>query len=403
MTVSYWLDSPYDLHPALVGHRTADVAVVGGGMTGVGLAYFLSERGIKAVVLEMGALAGGATGRNAGFLVSGLGEHYARSVEFWGRADAAAISRLHLRNHAMLAEIVARQDVDCDYRREGGFVIAGDDEEEELLRKSHPLLIEDGFLCEFVDSAQVNRILHTTGFGGGLFNPSDGSVNPVRLVRAIAASAHRRNTQFFECTTLRRLRQTGSSWLLEAEHGTVSAGLVFLACNAWLPVFLPQVRLQPVRGQCLAVGPLAAPPAAVPCYANYGSEYWRGAGSHFILGGMRRAGGRDELGYADGTSTPVQNALEDYCFKHFPQFAGAAVSHRWSGVMSYSADGLPLVGAVSGKEGLYLAAGYTGHGFGWAFLAARWLVDLALDNRDSIPALCRIDRQMHPSPSLESI
>ena len=71
--------------------------------------------------------------------------------------------------------------------------------------------------------------------------------------------------------------------------------------------------------------------------------------------------------------------------------------------MAYTGDGLPLVGAVPLKEGMYLAAGYTGHGFGYAFLAARWLVDLALDGYNEIPELCRIDRTMRHSPSLKEI
>jgi glycine/D-amino acid oxidase-like deaminating enzyme len=63
-------------------------------MTGVGLSCFLRERGLKTVVLKRGTIAGGVTGRNVGFLVSGLGEHYARSIEFWGREPAAALTRL---------------------------------------------------------------------------------------------------------------------------------------------------------------------------------------------------------------------------------------------------------------------------------------------------------------------
>ena len=129
---SYWLDRPYIPLPPLSENMTADVVVVGGGMTGIGLAYFLGDEALKVLVLERDTVACGATGRNAGFLVSGLGEHYARSVEFWGRAEAAAISRMHLQNHALLAGIIARHDIACDYARDGSFVIAADPEEEDL-------------------------------------------------------------------------------------------------------------------------------------------------------------------------------------------------------------------------------------------------------------------------------
>src|SRR5512136_942645 len=98
MSVSYWLDRPYTPGPPLADSLVADATVVGAGMTGIGLAYFLRDRGLSVIVLERDTIAGGATGRNAGFLVSGLGEHFARSVKFWGRESASAISRFHLQN-----------------------------------------------------------------------------------------------------------------------------------------------------------------------------------------------------------------------------------------------------------------------------------------------------------------
>jgi glycine/D-amino acid oxidase-like deaminating enzyme len=372
-------------------------------MTGVGLACFLRERGLKIVMLERGTVAGGATGRNVGFLVSGLGEHYARSIEFWGREPAAAITRLHLKNHSLLADIVAQHGIDCDYARDGSLVIAADEEEEDLLRRSHPLLLEDGFRCEFVEASQINKTLRALGFGGGLFNPSDGHVDPVGLIRGLAAVAQSGGVKFFEHTPVSQFRKAGVSWVAETEHGSVTTDLLFLASNAWTPKLLPEMELEPVRGQCMAIGPLGEPPITVPCYTNYGSEYWRGAGRYAILGGMRRAGNNEEVGYEDGVTEAVQSALDSFCRDHFPYLRSAPVTHRWSGIMSYTGDGLPLVGAVPHKGGMYLAAGYTGHGFGYAFLAAHWLVSLALDGSNEIPDLCRIDRTMRYSPSLKEI
>jgi gamma-glutamylputrescine oxidase len=310
---------------------------------------------------------------------------------------------MHLQNHALLAEIVTRHEIECGYARDGSFVIAGDEEEEGLLRRSHPLLMEDGFPCEFLKSSEVNRTLRTCGFGGGLFNPSDGRVDPVGLIRGMAAITQRDGLRIFEHTAVRHIRKVDGSWVLDTDHGSVTAPLLFLASNAWTPILLPKVMLRPVRGQCLAVGSLEELPASQPCYSNYGSEYWRGVGRSVVLGGMRRAGNSGENCLEDGITEAVHLALDRFCSDHFPYLRGVSVSLRWSGIMAYTGDGLPLVGAVPHKEGMYLAGGYTGHGFGYAFLAARWLVHLALGETDEIPELCRIDRIMRFSPALSEI
>ncbi len=403
MTLSYWLDTSYVPSPPLQEDATAEAAVIGAGMTGIGIACFLRDRGVKTIVLERGTVAGGATGRNTGFLVSGLGEHYARSVELWGRESAAAISRFHLQNHALLAEFVARFDLDCDYARDGSFVIALDSEEEELLRLSHTLMQEDGLGCEFVEPSGIRKSTGVCGLGGGLFNPTDGHVDPVRLTRGMAAAARSAGTSIFEQTRVGSIRRSGRSWVVETERAQVAAPLVFLALNAWTPALLPEVALEPVRGQCVAFGPLEHAPVTVSCYTNYGSEYWRGAGNYVLAGGMRTEGGKEESGDKDGITPPVQLAIERFYAAHLPFLQGVPAAYRWSGVMSYSGDGLPLIGGIPGREGVYVAAGYTGHGFGWAFLAAKWLVRLALDGVDEIPELCRISRRVRPSPSLKYI
>lgn len=394
MSISYWLDGPYTARLPLETNRTADAVVIGAGMTGVGIACFLRDRGLTSLVLERGIVAGGATGRNAGFLVSHLGEHYAQSVNIWGRDNAAAISRIHLENHRLLTEIVDRNGLDCGYARCGSLFVAADDVEEDVLIRSCSLLQEDGFACELLDAVTLNRTLHSRGFGGALFNPSDGRVDPVRLVRQMARLAETGGVVFCEHSPVHAINGAGNLWRVETEKGSVTSRFVFLASNAWTPSLLPSLPLQPVRGQCVALPHLPGPFAEISCYTNYGSEYWRGVDGCAIFGGRRDAGGSGESEYSEETSSAVQEALEGFYKSHFPELRNAVPSHRWAGIMSYTPDGMPLVGAAPGKEGIYIAAGYTGHGFGYAFCAAEWLVRLVLDGKDQIPPFCRIDREM---------
>lgn len=403
MTLSLWLDTPWNPRPCLEGSQTADAVILGAGMTGIGLAYFLAERRLATLVLDGETVAGAATGRNLGLLVSGLGEHYARSVAFWGRSQAAAIVHLHMENHGLLAGLVSGHGIDCGYRRGGGYSVGIDGEEEEELRRSSVLLQEDGFQCTFLEAQDMNRALGGRGFCGGVYNPLDGAVDPVRLTRGLAEEVEKAGGRILERSPVRSIEKVAGGWIVYSQYGRVSTPLLFLACNAWLPLFRSRLSVTPVRGQCRA---LVAPGVALPdaaCIANYGAEYWRRVGEHFIFGGFRRLGGTNESSDQDDVTDVIQSALQEFVRAHFPDLAPAPVTHRWAGVMAFTPDGLPVVGPMPGEDGLYVAGGYTGHGFGYAFLAARWLAALAVTGRDEISPLCRIDRPMRHSSALAEI
>ena len=217
MTSSYWLERPYTPRPPLSQHLIADAVVIGAGMTGVAQAWFLHRAGMRVLLIEAHTVAGGATGRNAGFVTSGLGEHYSRSVEFWGRKDAAAISKLHRGNHEIVATLIEEHGFECDYRQTGSLAVAVDSKEEAVLRSSHALLREDNFTHELWEAEEVDRILSGRGFRCGLFNPSDACVDPVKLVRGFAGVAEAHGMRIFENSPIESLRRTDGGWVLHLE------------------------------------------------------------------------------------------------------------------------------------------------------------------------------------------
>jgi len=264
-------------------------------------------------------------------------------------------------------------------------------------------LEEDGFACTFLEAQDMDKALGGRGFFGGIYNPLDGVINPVRLIRGLARAVEAAGVKILERSPVLNVVRAGAGWVVQSPHGSVTAPLLFLACNASLPLFRSQIPIKPVRGQCCAI---AAPRSALPemaCVANYGAEYWRRARHHHVFGGFGRLGGSGEFGYRDEVADVIQSALREFVGVHFPSLESAPASHRWSGIMAFTPDGLPVVGRMPEEDGLYLAGGYTGHGFGYAFLAGRWLAMLAVDEQDQIPALCRIERDMRTSPSLEHL
>jgi gamma-glutamylputrescine oxidase len=400
MTISLWQDIPYLPRPALEGNIITDSIVLGAGMTGLGLAHFLAERGIRTLVIDGDRVAGGASGRNIGFVLSGLGEHYAGSVKYWGRRQAASILRRHRANHDLLAEMMLGYGIDCGYRRCGSLRVGKDSEEQEILHESARLLAEDGFSGEYIGAKDMNALLDGRNFFGGMYNPADGALDPVLLVRGLARAVEGKGVQILEHSPVRELAKAGDNWRVRSHRGSASAPLLFLAGNAWLPRLRSCIPIRPVRGQCLA---LLRPPSAaaeMPCLCDYGAEYWRLSGGYAVFGGFESHGGPAEFCDRDEVTGSVQSALESFVRFHFPGMATAPITHRWSGIMGFTPDGLPVVGPMPDEEGLFAAAGYTGHGFGFAFLAARWLVNLAIERHDEIPPYCRLDRTMRPSPAV---
>jgi gamma-glutamylputrescine oxidase len=355
----------------------ADVVVVGGGITGVSLAYWLGRGGADVLVLERTRLAAGASGRNAGFLLAGVASSYADAVSRYGRGLAAEVWAFTLENNQRLAELLAGR---AGWRGGGSMTLAASPEEAAALRASTQLLREDGLPGEWVPTADA------PGPGlGGLLNPADGEIQPVEAVALLADTAM---ATVAEGTDVVGVEPSGSGVRVQTASGEVAAGAVVLATNGYTRQLLPEVAIDPVRGQMLATK-AAQPLGQRPVYTEHGFVYWRQLVDRRVLvGGFRHRALVAEIGYDDRPTEAVQGHLDAY-LKALG--VSAPVTHRWAGVMGFTIDGLPLVGALPGAAGVYVCGGYSGHGMGFAFNCARLLADSILDAAP-LPAWLRANR-----------
>ncbi len=333
----------------------ADILVIGGGITGTSLLHHLRARGMNGVLVERAHIASGASGRNAGFLLAGVANSYADAVRMYGRSRARAIWHMTLENHDTMIEAVAGQDV--DHRRLGSATLASGEEEAESLAESAQLLSEDGF---------------EAGWDGRrLINPRDGEVNPAATVGALARIA--KAGAIREGVNVTAIEASSSDVLVHADGAECRAGCVILATNAYTPLLLPQIAIQPRRAQMLASGPDASHLCDLPTYSHFGYRYWRQLPTGEVLvGGWRDTAYDEEVGYEERPTDKIQAHL-DVQLKRMG--AEAAVTHRWAGTMGFTESGLPLVGPVEGMPGIYTCAGFNGHGMGFAFVSAKRLVD----------------------------
>lgn len=390
-------------HPIWYDRPPADVAILGAGMTGLAVAYYASSRGIRCTLLERGPIGCGASGRNVGMIITGLGEHYARSIATLGRSRARQIWEINRANHRLLRELLESEGIDCDYAQAGSFALAWDDAECADLSASMPPLHEDGFTGQLLQSSDIRDALGVDGCTLALYTAEDAQLHPVRLLQGLAASVARRGVPILENTPVLGIQPASDGFQLETPAGILRCGRLVLAANAYTPQLLRDFtdRIHPVRGQCLAA---VAPDGfrfPGPCYADRGHIYWRSYGDRVIFGGFDQLSPATERTYIDDITDGIQSALECFGYSVFtghwpvdrktqgarltPRVPRLHVTHRWSGVMGYTYDWFPLIGQVPGHTGMYVAAGFTGHGFGYALQAANWVAEALCGEPSTLP------------------
>lgn len=385
---------PWGLPTSLWLHRPSppeelDTVVVGGGFVGLSTAWWLArEAGVRATVLEAEHLAGKASGRNAGFLLTGSAEPYVRVARAHGAEKALSFWQVSRENRELLRrELLDPGTVECSFLPEGSWIAAlkGTGQRQEL-QESLELLRAEGFDLEWRDAEAVKNASGSDQLTGAIFQADDGGLNPVRLCRGMA------RLDLFDVRTgveVRLLEPEGDRIRLVTLAGDVLARRVVVAVNAYAPSLLPFLArtIRPVRGQALATAPGARHLEGV-WYVNDGFEYLRQIpDGTLVLGGRRQAAERMEVGYVECPTATVQGALEEFLEETFPAFAERPVMDRWAGIMAYTADGFPLVGQVPDLPGAFYAAGFSGHGLSLGFAVGRHLARRVVGKSQS-PAFC---------------
>jgi gamma-glutamylputrescine oxidase len=349
--------------PAGVGPpRRAEVCIVGGGISGVAALHWCRAAGLDAVLLERRHLGAGASGRNAGFLLAGVAENYARAAATLGRGTAREVWEFTRENHHLTRELLG--SAAAGYARRGSWTLAADEAEAASLQEAAALLAEDALPGRWTGALPG----HLAHLRGGLLNPEDGEVDPLLLLAAIAAPYRH---HIHEGVAVLALNAVGDEVVVAHSAGETRAHRVIAAVNAWTSELLPEVRIDPVRAQMLATAAAPVGRCDRPAYAEWGYRYWRQLeDGRVLVGGMRHRAREEEVGTVAEPTARVQVHLDGELRELGIE---APVTHRWAGIMGFSPDGLPLVGPAPSAPAVLLLAGHSGHGLGFAVHAARRL------------------------------
>ena len=332
---SYWLDEPCE---PLARNRldgAVDVEIVGGGVTGCTAALVAARGGLRVRLHEAREISSGASGRSGGFALRGGAMPYVEARRDLGLERAAQLWRLTERALDHLADLAGDA-----LRQTGSLRVAVDGDERDELIAEYEALREDGFDVEWVDGR----------FHGAVHHPTDGALRPARWVRRLAALAADAGADLREQSRVEALDQ------LDAEH-------VVIATDGYTRGLLPRLDeiIVPVRGQVIATEPLSRRLFDCPHYARHGFDYWQQTDDNrLILGGRRDTQVDHEFTAEETITEPIQRELEAFAAELIGE--PPKITHRWAGIFGQTPDQIPLAGRVPGHDGLWVAAGYSGHG-----------------------------------------
>ncbi|HVG44871.1 MAG TPA: FAD-dependent oxidoreductase [Longimicrobium sp.] len=358
-----WDDGAWAGLPRLDGDAVADVCVVGLGGSGLSCVAELRRLGASVVGIDAGRVAGGAAGRNGGFLLSG-GRFYHAAVEAHGRERALSIHRLTL---AEIDRIAA--ETPGVVRRTGSLRIAASAEEVDDCRRQLEAMRRDGLPAEWYEGAE----------GLGLLVRTDAVFDPLLRCRSLAQGQVAAGARLFEHSPAVEL----APGAVRTPGGRVRCGRVIVAVDGGLDRLVPALagRVRTARLQMVATAPLPEVRYPRPVYMRYGSEWWQQLpDGRIALGGFRDQGGEAEWTHDAEPCDTVQRLIER--FLRGTLGIDAPITHRWAASVSYTDDGLPVLAEV--EPGLWACGAYSGHGNTIGAICGRAAAQLAVTGSSAL-------------------
>ena len=398
-----------------------DVAVVGGGFTGLWTAYSLAvaEPALRIAVLEAEVAGFGASGRNGGWCSALFAATDGRLAREHGTAAALAMRRAMQASVDQVGRTAAEEKIDCRFAKGGSVVVARNAAQvtgaQAEVAEARALGLDESDL-RWLDRDEARRRLDIDGVLGATYTPHCAALDPARLARGLATAVENRGVALYEKTPALSIQPgtAGSGGAggrrpsVTTARGTVKADAVVRAVEGWTPTLSGQHRkLLPVYSLMIATEPL---PESFWSQVGLAERETFADHRHLIIYGQRTADGRLAFGgrgapyhYASTVRDSYDNdarihgALEGALRELFPGLAGARITHRWGGPLGIPRDWYSSVG-FDRDSGMAWSGGYVGDGVSTTNLGGRTLADLIL-GRDS--DLIRLPWVGHRSPDWE--
>jgi glycine/D-amino acid oxidase-like deaminating enzyme len=387
---------------------SADAIVVGGGMVGASAAYHLARAGMRPLVIEANSPAWGASGRNAGMALAGLGGHFARVSSLVREAGGRSILDYTCRSLDMLEAWDAELPGGIEWDRFGSLDLATDESEEAHLRGMATIQASEGLDVSVVDGAELAELapgLAPEAVRVAKWTPRDAKLNPFRLCYGLLEAVRAMGGTVVAGVRVERLLAHGGRAAgVSTSHGDVASGSVLLATNAWTPALAPHLaaNLTPIRETVCVTEMLPFSIGRPGFETNQCNEYWRQMRTGEVLvGGFAASDEGMGIGtYSIHVRPGVPPRLAGLLARLHPALADARIIRCWSGLLDFASLEMPMVGPLPAADGTplpgaFVAAGLTGHGHPYAPILGKLVAELMADGRASTLSLAPFDPQRY--------
>jgi len=376
---SYYAASslPQPDHPVLQGEQMADVCVVGGGFSGLNTAIELAERGLSVVLLEAHRIGWGASGRNGGQLIRGVGHGLDQFAPIIGAEGVRQMKLMGLEAVEIVRQRVERFQIPCDLTW-GYCDLANKPADLEGFAEDAEELRTLGYrhATRLLQAHEMHSVVGSDRYVGGLIDMGSGHLHPLNLALGEADAAKRLGVSLFEQSAVTRI-DYGPQVKVHTEQGWVRAKTLVLGCNAYLNGLNQELsgKVLPAGSYIIATEPLseAQAQALLPqnmavCDQRVALDYYRlSADRRLLFGGACHYSGRDPQ--------DIGAYMRPKMLKVFPQLADVKIDYQWGGMIGIGANRLPQIGRLKDQPNVYYAQAYSGHGVNATHLAGKLLAE----------------------------
>jgi glycine/D-amino acid oxidase-like deaminating enzyme len=354
-----------------------DVAIVGGGFTGLSTALHLAQAGKKVVVIEANEIGFGGSGRNVGLANAGV----------WlepNQLDAAIGPDAGRALYDMLGEgpdyvygLIEQYQIECEPVRKGTLHVGVGKQGLAQLQRRHAQMVERGSPVELLSASEAQARIGSEGFNSALFDPRAGTIQPMGYARGLAHAALKEGALLFDQSPVTSIDKQGQRWQVSGVNAKVMADKVVLAANAYADFFLkPQARkFVPISYSQMATKPLSESELERILPGKEGLWDTCMVMSSFRLDNQ----GRLIFGGMGNTSAMHTGWAEQRLKDLFPFLTKVEFDYFWSGKIAYSDDHLPHCQQLD--QGFYSVSGYSGRGICTGTLMGKELAELLLEQR----------------------
>jgi glycine/D-amino acid oxidase-like deaminating enzyme len=405
-----WLDTygDYEPEPALEGDVKVDIAIIGGGFTGLVTAYELrrADPSLKVAVLEAQEVGYGSSGRNGSFGMTVVGLGFGVTAMLRGKQFLKDAHTYMERAVDRMSELIHAEDLECDYLRPGFLRAATTTGYVSRIQHDVALMQSLGFSgIDWIDREAVRAKVNSSLYLGALWEPRLVLVDPAKLVREEKRLAMENGAQVYENTPVMEITAK-PNFVLKTPKGSVSAEKVVFATNAYSHLFPQLIRRQiPAFTYMIATEPLT-PQQLEPVGWNgrEGVEDARNLIHYYRITPDNRlviGGGPVGLTYANSLYADESESAWEHLRQHmellFPSFKGVRITHRWGGPFSVTLNLTPALGFAGDKRAVY-SLGCIGHGVSMSHLNAQTIRDLVLERQSDLMDCPFINPRVIPWP-----